>query len=359
MTKPLRILMAGPDPRANGGVATVVSNYVHGSLASNVDLRYIVTMCEGSKVAKLARAVTAYRSFSAAVSGFDVVHLHVSKGASITRKYLLALSARRHGIPYIVHLHAGEFPLRFDVASPRRKRLVVDFFSGAERVIVLSEVCRTYLVTHVCSADRVVVLPNAVEMPVGRVPANTRTVLFLGRLREVKAPDTLLRAAVHAAVSIPDLNLLFAGDGDIERYRNLARSLGIEKRCTFLGWVSRGLEELFNRCSVLCLPSRAEGMPMSLLEAMASGMAVVATPVGAIPQVIEDGVNGLLVPVDNDRALAEALARLLEDRDLRERLGSEARRTVFEKYGMQVHVRALVELYRCAADGREDGHAQK
>lgn len=139
--------------------------------------------------------------------------------------------------------------------------------------------------------------------------------------------------------------LVFAGDGEIEKYESLANDLGISAQCEFLGWVSKEKEQLFSSCSVFCLPSKAEGMPMSLLEAMAHGLAVIATPVGGIPQVIKQDKNGILMPLDDVNYLAKALNVLFDNFDLRERLGKSARLTIKQDFDMQVHLGKLIDIY--------------
>ena len=346
MTGKIRVLMAGPDPGANGGVATVARNYVEGDLASLCELRYVTTMTEGSKARKLLVAARALIEFSRGLGYADIVHLHLSKGASYVRKRLLAWLARRAGVPYVLHLHTGEFDQLFDSASEKKKAEVREFFGAAAAVIALSEEWRDYLAANVCAPGIIKVLHNAVAVPASTSCPVNSTVLFFGRLGSRKSPDVLIRAGAALAERHPDLRLVFAGDGDVGRYEDLARQLGIDGRCEFLGWVSDERESLLSSCSTFCLPSKAEGMPMALLEAMAHSMAVVSTPVGGIPQVVADGENGLLVPAGDDASLAGALDGVLSDKDLRIRIGRAARRTVESRFGMEAHLRELLRIYR-------------
>ena len=144
----------------------------------------------------------------------------------------------------------------------------------------------------------------------------------------------------------PDAKLLFGGDGYPERYEALARELGIAERCEFLGWISgEDKERLFERAGVYCLPSKNEGMPMSVLEAMAHGVPTIATPVGGVPQVIEDGVNGYLMPVDDEERLSELLCALMDSQDLRARIGAAGRSTISNHFSIECNVEELVRLY--------------
>ena len=144
----------------------------------------------------------------------------------------------------------------------------------------------------------------------------------------------------------PDAKLLFGGDGYPERYGALARELGIADRCEFLGWITgEDKERLFERAGIYCLPSKNEGMPMSVLEAMAHGVPTIATPVGGVPQVIEDGVNGYLMPVDDEARLSELLCNLMDSRDLRMSIGSAGRQTISDHFNIERNVEELVRLY--------------
>jgi glycosyltransferase involved in cell wall biosynthesis len=112
------------------------------------------------------------------------------------------------------------------------------------------------------------------------------------------------------------------------------------------GWIGRSRRgELLRRTAVFVLPSHAEGLPVSLLEAMAAGCPVIASAVGGIPDVITDGVNGLLVPAHDRDALALALHRLLVDRRLAARLGREARNTIARRYTVEQAVERLEQIY--------------
>jgi glycosyltransferase involved in cell wall biosynthesis len=163
-------------------------------------------------------------------------------------------------------------------------------------------------------AEDVRFIPNGVEIPaeVGE-EADPPEVLFIGRLSPEKGISELEEAT-------RGLNLVVAGDGPL---RSLVPNA--------LGFVRHAeVQRLLARAAVVVLPSHREGLPMALLEALAHGRAVVATPVGGIPSVVEDGVSGLLVPAGDADALRAAIERLLGDRDLRRRLGEAGRARVTE-----------------------------
>jgi len=156
----------------------------------------------------------------------------------------------------------------------------------------------------------------------------------------------LLDAVHELRDTQPSVRVEFAGDGDLEGLRRRAAELGLAERVRFAGWIgTRERDELLARCALFVLPSHAEGLPMSLLEAMAAGCPVVASAVGGIPDLVVHGANGLLVPPGDRDSLALALERLLVDRDLAARLGSEARATLAQRYNPEQSLERLEQIY--------------
>jgi glycosyltransferase involved in cell wall biosynthesis len=157
----------------------------------------------------------------------------------------------------------------------------------------------------------------------------------------------LLAAGALLAPRFPALRLVFGGEGDFAALLRRAAELGIEDRIELPGWIEADQrDEQLARASVFCLPSHAEGLPMAMLEAMASGRAVVASSVGGIPETIVDGGNGLLVPPRDEAALARALTQVLGDEALRARLAGAARATIEQHYSTEVVCGQLSALYR-------------
>ena len=151
-------------------------------------------------------------------------------------------------------------------------------------------------------------------------------IFAIGRMVHQKAFDILLRAFTQ--ITHLQLDLLIAGDGpELLNLQNLAKELGIADRAHFLGRVDRtAVVSLFKACHFFVLPSRMEPFGIVNLEAMAAGKAVLATRVGGVPEIIADGVNGMLVPPDDVDALAAAMVRLAEDGEFRNRIAAAGRR---------------------------------
>ena len=137
-----------------------------------------------------------------------------------------------------------------------------------------------------------------------------------------------------------------AGEGQQDAYRQLAHRLGIGARVHFAGWLApERLLELHRTSDALVLASRHEGMPMAIIEALAAGLPVIATPVGLIPETLRDGETALLVPPGEPVALADAMERLALDPALGRRLGHGGRQLYERTYDLDRYMRRLLALY--------------
>lgn len=266
-------------------------------------------------------------------------------------------------VPHVVQFHGGDVPgwLPGVLSTYHRltlwlNRLVV--YQAAEAVAV-SEGLRD-LAQPSFPKRRLGVLANGVDLEAFAPPAGGREgrtgaprLFFVGRVTVQKGVDVLLKAL--APLKDLDWSLDLAGDGpQLPEYRALAEELGIAGRITFHGWLTREqVRPLFDSADVHVLPSRYEGMPIVVLEAMGCGLPVVATAIPGTTEVVEDGVNGLLAPVDDVEGLTDRLRTLLTDRGLRLALGRNGRRLAEEKWSWAARARELEEMTARLVEGSE------
>lgn len=348
-----KILMVGPDLSLHGGIVSVVQGYLDGGLPEACDgFEYLGTGVGSSKLGKSIAFARALARYERVMPSYDIVHLHISARGSYKRKSIMARMARKAGKYVILHDHDGEFEKAFEEGGDAYRRDVRKTFGIADRVVVLSEEWRDYFAENVCDSEKIVVVHNGVKVPAEPCsPCSHQDILFLGRLDANKSPDVLLRASRQVLERFPGTKVVFGGDGEVEKNKALAEELGIANHCEFHGWVSGAEREgLFARAAVYCLPSKNEGLPMSVLEAMARGIPTVATPVGGVPQVIEDGVSGFLVDVDDVDALSDRLNILLDKPGLRENVGAASRNTVTRLFNVGGSIEQLLALYRALQD---------
>ena len=210
--------------------------------------------------------------------------------------------------------------------------------------------------------ESVTVLENGVDharfLAVPPLPATTpaaRRVGVVANLRPVKGLDVFLDAATRLAGEQPDVTFAVAGEGDMRRpLEESARERGLADRFRLPG-AAADVPGFLSGLDVAVLPSHSEGMSNALLEYMAAGRAIVATAVGAAPELIEDGVHGLLVPPGDAARLAEAIRRLLSQPRLARRMAEAARRRARERYGREAMVGRFTEFYEGLAARKRYG----
>lgn len=345
MSRPRAIVMLGTDLRAPGGITAVVQAYRTMGLFEAWPLRYLPTFHRrglGDRVRVVGEALLRFGAWCLR-GEVAAVHAHTAARASFWRKTLFLLLGRAAGARTVLHLHDGSFPAWYAARSRPVQALVRWVLRRVDRVVLLTEGWRAWMLA-LEPAARCRVLRNPVPLPERPAEPQPGRVLFLGRLWREKGIDDLLAAAARVAPQLPALQLVCAGDGELERVQALAQRLGLAGRVELPGWLdgepkARALRE----AAVFVLPSYAEGLPMGVLEAMAQGVPVVASDVGGVREALGDA--GLLVAAGDVEALAGALAALLQDPARAAALGAAGRRraeALFAPAGVRA---ALAGLY--------------
>ena len=256
----------------------------------------------------------------------DVVHINLSSGGSVIRKVGICAICRLFKARYLVHLHGSRFRQYWNASGPIVGRLIAFIFTSADRVFVLGSVWHAFVAAKLPQiAEKLYVLPNACGPGgCGEKPGGFVRLIFLGRVGERKGTFDLIEAL---ALLAPELQwqAVLAGDGETERASALVKQRGLEDRVQVIGWVGPDqVKTLLGSSQVLVLPSYDENLPMSVIEAMAWGLAVITTPVGAVEDIIVDGERGLLVAPGDIRTLAAQLELVLSSESVRETLGRNA-----------------------------------
>ncbi len=276
----------------------------------------------------------------------DIVHTH--HGHELVYSALPAFFRR---LP-LIHTEHEHYSTQADKPAKRLK-LLSRFCSV---VTAVNQETARHLVSHIgISEGKVETIANGIDVDRFTTEASDRRSLDLAdddlvigtvaRLDTVKNQKLLLSAFASVLSTHPAAALLIVGDGP-ER-TNLEQEcarLGIERRVRFLG-MRRDIPRLLAVMDVFVLTSSAEGLPMSILEAMAAGTAVVSTGVGGIPAVVRDGETGLLVNAGSQAGLESALVKVLDSHDLRERLSRNAHQLVVDTYALSHSVAQYRRLY--------------
>jgi glycosyltransferase involved in cell wall biosynthesis len=256
--------------------------------------------------------------------------------------------------PVVRHLHIQN---HFRAATrPILRRLDNVTARRSARLVAVSHDTRRAYERQGYPAGRIEVVHNGVALPSGRsngalrselgVPDGAPLLGEIGRLCDVKGQ----RELIEALAWLPEARLVLVG-ADVERggafqteLEGVARRAGVRDRVVFAGHRDDAAQ-LLDELDLLVLPSWTEGLPLTVLEAMARGRAVVATPVGGTPEVVADGETGVLVPPRDPRALAEAIGRLLADPELRGRMGRAGRERVAQRFSEEAMTRRTLEIY--------------
>ena len=330
--------MLGAAPETRGSIAAVVAAYRAHGLFTRWPIAYLPT--NGRLAFAAARGLA-----GALVRGRLAVHAHVSV-RSFWRDAAFIAAALTARSPVLMQLHGTGFERFYDQCDGLQRALVVRLFEGAACVATPSESLRGW-VHGIARRAHAVFLPNPVTFePLAQDSCRGKLVLFLGHMAPEKGIFDLLDAAAAVRGAVPDLRLVCAGDGDRIAVAHYAERLGMADAVKFTGWVGpSGKRALFESAAVLAAPGYDAALPMSLVEAMAAAVPVVATAVGGIPELVSDGINGFLIAPGDSASLARALRRLLVDRELAARIGAAARDSVRLRHAAERALPRLEDLY--------------
>jgi len=281
---------------------------------------------------------------------------------------------RRHSVD-IVHTHSSADSWMASTAarlSPRRPKVVRTrhlnaafnvrqiYTLMADRVVTVGGSTREYMIREKgIPADRVVTIPTGVDLTVfdpERVPGDLREELGIPAqapvfgtvsvFRRLKGHQYMLEAVPEILRAVPEAKVLLAGEGPQEKnIRSKVEELGIGK-AVFLPGFREDIPKVLNTMDVFVFPSLQEALGTAILEALAMKRAVVASRVGGIPEIIEDGKTGFLVDPEKPAAIAERVIPLLKNPDLRRQVGDRGRRFVEIHYDNRLMIRRLEALYR-------------
>ncbi len=274
----------------------------------------------------------------------DLIHAHTSKAGLIAR-----ISGKLCGIPTVYTSHG----LAFSSGTPRVRRIISLFAEKflatiSSRVICVSESDRKFAIQVGVGNSKIL---NTVRYGIYDIQVNLSQpeiqpprLIMVARFNEQKDQATLLKAIAK----IPDFqgHLDLVGSGpSLEACVDLSDHLGISKYVSFLG-DRRDVPDLLSRSQIFILSTHYEGLPISILEAMRSGLPVIASNVNGIPEEVEHGLNGFVVPPRDASALAEAIKLLVESLELRESMGKAARHRFEKEFTIDRMVREVGDIYK-------------
>lgn len=322
---------------------------------ANANAERLFAPCEEQDVRLVRLPHPRHPRFAAGIAGdlrrhpSDVFHVHVGTGRE---NFEGARTARAAGVPAIVQtLH-----LPWLIRNHRKRSAMLTALEPVDRVITVSQRQRATYERAGAPAQRMVTVPNGVPArptAPGRAAARRLldiapgrpVVMTLGRLTVMKGHRHLLDALPQLLRQVPDVVVVVIGDGHLRlALADRAEQLGVAHAVRLIGHRAdaRGL---LDAADVFVLPSRHEGMPLAVLEAMDAGLPIVGTSVIGTSEAVEDGVSGLLVPPQDPAALAEALGALLGEPEVRHRMGTAGRRRYERLFTAGRMARGTADVY--------------
>jgi len=360
-----RVLFVSPLPPPMGGIAKWMLAILASPLGERFELRVADSSpskkdsVQGHSRLRADRAVDAFRILGRVAVELvrfrpAVVHVNTSYQWAFLRDGIALWIASAFGARTLIHFRGGDFPEFVQGLRPGLRRLAEATLRRADRLVALTHPTRVYLESIAPSA-RVRYVPNFVRPDEVAGPpehgsggARPVHVLFVGWILAAKG----VRELLEAARAIPEARFTLVGPQE-RAFVDAIRSelAALEPRVRLLPERARAeLAELYRDADVFVLPTWREGFPNVVLEAMAAGLPVVATPVGAIPDALRDGQEGLLVPPRDAAALTAALRRLVGDAALRAEMGARARERAESVFSERAVIAQLEAIYRELAE---------
>lgn len=340
-----KVLVVATSRKTRGGITAVVKAHEAGEHWLRFHCRWVPTHVDKSMLSKLIYLARGLAEYLVLLPSADIVHIHTSEPPSARRKLLFFRLAKWLKKKIVVHFHS--FLPDTTINGPHSD-IYQELFCGADVVVVLSNYWKEVVNEKFHLGDHIKVVYNPCPtIPFSQKYEKTKSILYAGTINQRKGYADLIRAFAKVALEHPDWKIIFAGNGEIEQARTLAKELGIEGQVDFLGWVNgENKDKAFRRASVFCLPSYAEGFPMAVLDAWAYGLPVITTPVGGIPDVAIDGENMLLFQPGDINTLAEKLEQIITDEALRSKLMVSSKKMAAEKFNLDTVSGQIAEIYK-------------
>lgn len=283
----------------------------------------------------------------------ELIHLNTSAYWSFWENSIYVLLSRFFLKKIILHIHASSFHPFYKTGNSFQKILLRKTLIMADKVVILSPRQKRFFIKLV-PEDKLLIIPNVVNLDMFHDRIKSRPnesevkVLFIGGDASKRKGIYDLIEAIPIVLKKYGSNVLFIflGIGNSGNLKTICRKKNINKFVKFLGYVDEQIKiDFIISSDIFVLPSYAEGLPIAMLEAMAAGLPVISTPVGSIPDVIEDNINGFLIQPGNYLKLAEKIVILSTDKKLRIKMGNKNKQKIIKEYDIEILTNKLEKIY--------------
>lgn len=311
----VKVMMVGSAEKSGGGISSVIKLIKKMPLWERNSFYWLGTQIQSGTMTKMYYAMKAAVTAPFLIPKYDIVHFHMVPGTTLLIQLPELIAAKFFRKKIIMEVHIGNQFVPYS-----NNRFFKWWLKRADMILLLANKWKKLLEESYRDVNTPSdVLYNACEMvPAVSPDKKENLILFAGSMDDNKAPDILLNAWATLHERYPDWKISFLGSGNIEKFSRLAEDLGISHCVEFTGYITgQRKDRIFKEASIYCMCSYVEGFPMVVLEAWTHCIAVITTPVGGLPDVIEEGKNCLTFPFGDYKSLAAQLQRLIDDSSLR------------------------------------------
>jgi len=337
-----KVLIIATSKYTRGGISAVIKQNRKGKQWEEFHCVWIGYHVDRSMPIKLFFLFQALIRYVFLLPFFQIVHFQFSLQNDAERTRVFFMLAKLLHKKTIVHLHCGD-------QLPEIWNETYEYlFANSDLILVLSESIKKKVEKYIGKTYRIEVLynPCVTVNEISAFERRKKNILFAGRLDQNKGWFDVINAFAKIASGHPKWKIVFAGNGEIEQAKTLARKKNILGQCEFLGWIDgEQKREVFRSSSVLCLASYAEGFPMAVLDAWSYGIPVVATPAGGLCDIIRNGENGLIFMAGDVNELALQLEKIISDDNLRKHIAEESRKLALTTFHLDTINSQLGKIY--------------
>ncbi|MGH0632168.1 glycosyltransferase family 4 protein [Bacillus pacificus] len=342
------IIMVGPSPTNRGGISSVIQSLL--DLETIYNRTFLVSSyTEGGKVRKiLAFLIGIFQFFCLLILNrqIKIIHIHTASRGSFSRKRIFVKIAKFFGKRVILHIHGAEFMLFYEESNERVKSQIQEVLEQVDVIITLSKKWKTDI-EGITSNKNVKVIYNAIDSTKFNLSKlNEQNILFMGRVGTRKGIYDFLDIMPNILKDFPNAKLHIAGDGDLSLLDRKIEELNIKNHVCVYGWIDYKQKiKILEKSSIFILPSYNEGLPVSILEAMATGLPVISTDVGGITEQIVNDLNGFIIKPGDKEGLIKYTNYLLKNQNIRREFGKEGRNRVEEVFSLNTIGNKIIKVY--------------
>lgn len=341
-----KVLIVATSIYTKGGITSVLKEYKQNKIWNDWRCFWLSSHIDRSQFIKFAILIYSLCKFVFLLPFYDIIHIHFSEPSSAKRKSIFIFIAKLFNKKILTHFHSFSIDTTI---NGRYKALYHRIFTSSDKIIVLSEQWRIWLTDKWPELnEKIKVLYNPCPHieNTDQIYSKTKAILYAGTLNERKGYADLIKAFALISDSNKEWQLVFAGNGELDKAKQLCQKYNIQEKVIFEGWVTgTKKEELFNTASIFCLPSYAEGFPMAVLDAWAFGLPVITTPVGGLPDVLIHEKNSMIFNPGDITQLSRHLEKLISDENLRLSLSDESLKLSLCKFSMEEISQELSDVY--------------